>query len=66
MSDKEKEVTSFKRISIPLVRRIYPQLIANNLCIVEPLMTLPPEEPSRKKIRKKKYRSIDEPWEVQS
>jgi len=31
------EVAQFKRISIPLMRRIYPQLIANQICSVQPL-----------------------------
>jgi len=34
MSD---EIASFKRISIPLVRRIYPSLIANQIVNVQPL-----------------------------
>jgi hypothetical protein len=32
------DIASFKRISIPLVRRIYPQLIANKLVSVQPLL----------------------------
>lgn len=32
------DVAQFKRISIPLVRRIYPQLIANKLVSVQPLL----------------------------
>jgi hypothetical protein len=31
------DVADFKRISIPLVRRIYPQLIANKIVSVQPL-----------------------------
>ena len=31
------DIVEFKRISIPLVRRIYPQLIANDLVHVQPL-----------------------------
>jgi len=31
------DIAQFKRISIPLVRRIYPQLIANNIVSVQPL-----------------------------
>lgn len=33
----EPEENQFKRISIPLVRRIYPQLIADKLVSVQPL-----------------------------
>lgn len=32
------DVAQFKRISIPLVRRIYPQLIANKIVTVQPLL----------------------------
>src|SRR5580698_10319339 len=32
------DIASFKRISIPLVRRIYPQLIANKVVSVQPLL----------------------------
>ena len=32
------DVANFKRISIPLVRRIYPQLIANKVVSVQPLL----------------------------
>jgi len=32
------DVAQFKRISIPLVRRIYPQLIANKVVSVQPLL----------------------------
>lgn len=32
------EIGQFARISIPLIRRIYPQLIAQNLVGVQPLM----------------------------
>ena len=34
----ENDVAQFKRISIPLVRRIYPSLIANKLVSVQPLV----------------------------
>ena len=33
-----RESAEFKRISIPLVRRIYPQLIANKIVSVQPLL----------------------------
>lgn len=64
MSDDKEGM--FKRISIPLVRRIYPQLIANKIVSVQPL--IPTEEEieettRRKVIKRKKYRSIDDPWE---
>lgn len=32
------DISQFKRISIPLVRRIYPQLIANKIVSVQPLL----------------------------
>lgn len=32
------DCAEFKRISIPLVRRIYPQLIANKIVSVQPLL----------------------------
>ena len=32
------DISQFKRISIPLVRRIYPQLIANKVVSVQPLL----------------------------
>jgi len=32
------DIAQFKRISIPLVRRIYPQLIANKVVSVQPLL----------------------------
>ena len=76
------DVSGFKRLNIPLVRRIYPQLIANNITSVQPLLgpsglvyylrfryggqseTFTEDQPTRRKvIRKKKYRSIDDPWE---
>ena len=31
-------MAQFKRISIPLIRRIYPQLIANKIVSVQPLL----------------------------
>jgi hypothetical protein len=34
----KKRGTQFERISIPLTRRIYPQLIANNIVSVQPMM----------------------------
>ncbi len=38
MSTDSGDVAQFKRISIPLVRRIYPQLIANKIVSVQPLL----------------------------
>lgn len=32
------DIAQFKRISIPLVRRIFPQLIANKIVSVQPLL----------------------------
>ena len=37
-STDTSDVAQFKRISIPLVRRIYPQLIANKIVSVQPLL----------------------------
>ena len=56
----------FKRFHVPMIRRIYPQLIASQIVSVQPLgpsaageYEIPTEFPKRKV---KKYRSIDEPW----
>ena len=38
VSTDSGDIASFKRISIPLVRRIYPQLIANKIVSVQPLL----------------------------
>lgn len=38
VSTDTSDVAQFKRISIPLVRRIYPQLIANKVVSVQPLL----------------------------
>jgi len=37
-STDTSDIAQFKRISIPLVRRIYPQLIANKIVSVQPLL----------------------------
>lgn len=37
MENTEEDIGQFKRISIPLVRRIYPSLIANKIVSVQPL-----------------------------
>lgn len=39
---KDTDIASFKRISVPLVRRIYPQLLASKIMGVQP-MTGPPQ-----------------------
>ncbi len=36
--DENDDIGQFKRIQIPLVRRIYPQLIANKIVSVQPLL----------------------------
>jgi hypothetical protein len=74
---------TFDKIEVPLVRRVYPQIVANNIVSVQPLLGptglihylryrysqnkgMQQEEIVRsKKIKPKKYRSIDEPWETQ-
>lgn len=38
VSTDTNDIAQFKRISIPLVRRIYPQLIANKIVSVQPLL----------------------------
>jgi hypothetical protein len=38
VSTDSSDISQFKRISIPLVRRIYPQLIANKVVSVQPLL----------------------------
>jgi hypothetical protein len=38
VSTDTSDISQFKRISIPLVRRIYPQLIANKVVSVQPLL----------------------------
>src|SRR5271156_792156 len=38
VSTDTSDIAMFKRISIPLVRRIYPQLIANKIVSVQPLL----------------------------
>lgn len=38
LSTDTGDIAQFKRISIPLVRRIYPQLIANKIVSVQPLL----------------------------
>ena len=38
LSTGTDDIAQFKRISIPLVRRIYPQLIANKIVSVQPLL----------------------------
>ena len=57
------DIAQFKRISIPLVRRIYPQLIASTLCSVQPMMQ-PQADPVENRVRVPRHRSIDDPWET--
>lgn len=70
------DIASFKRISIPLVRRIYPQLIANKIVSVQPLLgptglrhKYSEQHPINdntwtvKKKKKKIWRDITDPWE---
>jgi hypothetical protein len=72
-------IEPFQTVQLPLVRRIYPQLIANKIVDVQPLLGPTglvyylryrysqnrQEEPTRRKVIKaKKYRSIDDPWET--
>lgn len=78
--DKElPDPGEFKRLKIPLVRRICPQLIANKITSVQPLLGPSglvhylrfrygqhqdqQQETRRKIIKPKKYRTIDDPWE---
>lgn len=49
------DISQFKRISIPLIRRIYPKLIPNEVVGVEEM------EPIKKN---PDYRSIDDPWDA--
>jgi len=49
------DISQFKRISIPLVRRIYPKLVPNEVVGVEEM------EPIKKN---PDYRSIDDPWDA--
>lgn len=71
---KDEPVAQFKRISVPLVRRIYPQLIANKIVSVQPLLGPTgliyyldrfgaKEEWIIKKKKKKDWRKISDPWE---
>lgn len=74
-------VNPCNEIALPLVRKIYPQLVASNIVNVQPLLGptglvhylrfrygsnkgQEPEPIRSKKIKPKKYRSIDEPWEA--
>lgn len=36
-SEPDTEVAQFRRISIPLIRRVYPSLMASNIVAVQPL-----------------------------
>ncbi len=64
MGTDGNDVAQFKRITIPLVRRIYPQLIPASLVGVHPITDETTVEELRwTKDRKPVYRSIDDPWE---
>lgn len=39
VSNNTNDLAQFSRIAIPLVRRVYPSLIANNLVSVQPLQS---------------------------
>ncbi len=63
-----QDIGTFKRISIPLIRRVYPSLIANSILSVQP-MTGPqmpileaPEIAPVPVLVPPRYRSIDDPW----
>jgi hypothetical protein len=60
---KSTETNGFKRISIPLFRRIYPQLIADKLISVQPLIQQPQQKEEKPKKKESKYRSLDDSWE---
>lgn len=72
------DTAQFKRLSVPLIRRVYPQLIANNVVSVQPLLgptglvhylrwqyseNAKNQEWKIKKKRKKDWRNISDPWE---
>lgn len=75
-SEKTTEVADFKRIAIPLIRRVYPQLIPDKIVGVQPLAAptglnfysknVQGEFEEKPKKKKKYYRAIDEPFEPQS
>lgn len=77
----ETDIAQFTRMSIPLVKRIYPQLIADKIIQAQPLLLanrinlvykyssnqMPQEETWVVKKRKKIiWRSVDEPFEPQN
>lgn len=71
------DVAQFKKINIPLMKRVYPQLIANKICNVQPLSVPsslkyylqefggPVDDSWIIKSKKKKiiWRDINDPWE---
>ena len=71
----DDDVGQFKRIKIPLMRKIYPQLIANKIVNVQPLLGptglvyyLKYRYSSNSKTPEpvfvpRKYRQIDDSWE---
>ena len=73
----DDDVGQFKRIKIPLMRKIYPQLIANKIVNVQPLLGptglvyyLRHKYSTNSKtpveipvVKPSKYRQIDDSWE---
>lgn len=54
---------NFTRISIPLIKQIYPQLISGVICGVQPLGPSIYERILENK-NKSRFRSIDDDWQV--
>lgn len=75
---QDPAVGEFSKLAMPIVRRVYPQLIANKIVSVQPMMAptalkyymnyryasqQEQQEVIPKKVRKKVWRDINEPWE---
>lgn len=70
------ELAVFKKISIPIIARVYPQLISGKITSIQPLNTpsyfnyldqmrvKPIELNSMEKTSRQKHRSITDKWEV--
>ena len=72
-----EEENQFKKFALPLIKRIYPQLIADKINSTQPLSTAFPQStfadrdywmPIRPSVddigcKKKIWRYIDDPWE---
>lgn len=61
------DIASFSKFTIPLMKRVYPSLIAEKLVAVQPL--LGPSFPLNGEIfkppkKKSRYRDLDEPWDI--